>query len=121
MPLAPVATEVKVRTEDQQLDVQFEDGSVFSYSFEYLRVYSPSAEVRGHSPDDAILQVGKRNVSVKKVVPVGHYALQIEFDDGHSTGIYSWEWLYDLGLHRDTLWAEYLTKLEQSGASREPR
>ena len=102
------------------MDIVFDDGSEFEFSFEYLRVYSPSAEVRGHTESEAILQTGKRGVGIVKVSPLGSYALGIEFDDGHSTGIYTWEWLYELGSHRDRLWAEYLEKLERAGERRDP-
>ena len=83
-----------------------------------MRVYSPSAEVRGHSEAEAVLQTGKSAVMVTEVEPVGHYAIRISFDDGHNTGLYSFEWLYELGQNREHLWQDYLARLEQAGASR---
>jgi DUF971 family protein len=88
--------------------------------FEFLRVYSPSAEVRGHGPGQETLQVGKRDVTITALQPVGHYAVQPDFSDGHASGIYSWDYLYELGVNHDRLWAEYLAALEAAGASREP-
>jgi len=85
-----------------------------------LRVYSPSAEVRGHSEEQAVLQVGKADVEIQAIEPVGSYAVQLHFDDGHNTGIYSWDWLYKLGKDQNQLWAEYLDKMEKAGAKREP-
>jgi DUF971 family protein len=90
-------------------------------SYELLRVYSPSAEVRGHGPGQEVLQVGKCDVDISSLEPSGSYAVQPTFSDGHSTGIYSWDYLYWLGKNRETLWREYLERLEQAGASREPR
>ena len=97
----------------------FSDGRGFSLPYEYLRVYSPSAEVRGHGPGQEVLQTGKRNVEIRSLEAVGSYAVQPVFSDGHSTGIYSWDYLYDLGEEQDRLWAEYLKKLESSGGSRD--
>jgi DUF971 family protein len=103
------------------LEISFDDGKVFKLPYELLRVYSPSAEVRGHGPGQEVLQVGKKNVEIASVEPVGTYAVQPCFSDGHSTGIYSWELLYDLGLHQDELWSRYLKRLAEAGASREPQ
>ena len=102
------------------LEIGFDDGHVFRLPCEYLRVYSPSAEVRGHGPGQEVLQVGKRDVTITEVEPVGHYALRPTFSDGHGSGIYSWEYLYDLGERQDELWSRYLQRLEQAGASRDP-
>ena len=101
------------------LDVAFDDGKRFSLPCEYLRVYSPSAEVRGHGPGQEVLQVGKRSVAVKAIEPVGVYAVKFVFSDGHDTGIYSWDYLYDLGVKHDANWKTYLARLEQAGASRD--
>jgi DUF971 family protein len=101
------------------LEVSFADGKTFRLSCEFLRVYSPSAEVRGHGPGQEVLQTGKRDVEITKLEPVGRYAVQPTFSDGHSTGIYSWELLYDYGENQDEMWREYLQRLEAAGASRE--
>ena len=101
------------------MEVTFSDGKVFRLPFEFLRVHSPSAEVRGHGPGQEVLQTGKREVDVLGLEPVGSYAVQPSFSDGHSTGIYSWEYLYQLGENQDRLWKDYLAKLEAAGASRE--
>jgi DUF971 family protein len=102
------------------LDVAFDDGSHFSLPVEYLRVYSPSAEVRGHGPGQEVLQVGKKDVSVKAIEPVGMYAVKFVFSDGHDTGIYSWEYLHELGVHHDEYWQRYLERLKAAGATRDP-
>lgn len=101
------------------MEVTFSDGKVFRLPFEFLRVYSPSAEVRGHGPGQEVLQAGKKTVEVLALEPVGSYAVQPTFSDGHSTGIYSWDYLYHLGENQDSMWKEYLAKLEAAGASRE--
>jgi DUF971 family protein len=93
---------------------------IFCLPFEFLRVYSPSAEVRGHGPGQALLQVGKRNVTVTALEPVGHYGVRPIFSDGHASGIYTWDTLYQLGQHQETLWADYLAQLAAAGASRDP-
>jgi DUF971 family protein len=102
------------------MEISFSDGSHFELSYELLRVYSPSAEVRGHGPGQEVLQAGKRDVEILSLEPSGSYAVQPKFSDGHDTGIYSWDYLYLLGKNRETLWREYLERLEQAGASREP-
>ena len=101
------------------LEIAFADGRTFRLPYEFLRVHSPSAEVRGHGPGQEVLQVGKRLVEIRSLEPVGSYAVQPQFSDGHSTGIYSWDYLYELGENQERLWSEYLQKLEQAGASRE--
>lgn len=116
----PQPTEIKLRQKSRLMELVFSDGSRFELSYELLRVYSPSAEVRGHGPGQEILQVGKRDVDISSLEPSGSYAVQPTFSDGHSTGIYSWDYLYWLGKNRETLWREYLERLEQAGASREP-
>jgi DUF971 family protein len=117
----PTPTEIKLHQKSRVLEISFDDGKVFKLPYELLRVYSPSAEVRGHGPGQEVLQVGKKNVEIASVEPVGTYAVQPCFSDGHSTGIYSWELLYDLGLHQDELWSRYLKRLAEAGASREPQ
>jgi DUF971 family protein len=111
-------TEIKLRSKSRLLSVTFDDGEVFDLPFEYLRVYSPSAEVVGHGPGQETLQKGKENVGIKAIEPVGHYAVRLVFDDGHDTGLYRWDYLYDLGLNRDAMWQTYLDRLEQAGYSR---
>jgi DUF971 family protein len=101
------------------MELSFADGTRFILPYEFLRVYSPSAEVRGHGPGQETLQVGKRDVTIAEVEAVGHYAIRPKFSDGHDTGIYSWEYLYDLGSRKDELWAQYLDRLERAGASRD--
>ena len=102
------------------LEIAFDDGSTFQLPCEYLRVYSPSAEVAGHGPGQEVLQVGKKNVGISELVPVGSYAVQINFDDGHDTGLYTWEKLYWLGKNQAILWQQYLDRMDAAGASREP-
>jgi DUF971 family protein len=116
----PVPTEIKLHQSSRVLEISFSDGNTFRISYELLRVYSPSAEVRGHGPGQEVLQVGKREVGIKEVEPVGHYAIRPTFSDGHATGIYSWDYLYDLGSHQDELWQRYLTRMSAAGASRDP-
>ena len=106
---------IKARTRSRLLDVAFDDGSSFELPFEYLRVYSPSAEVRGHGPGQETLQVGKHAVGVKAVEQVGNYAVRIVFDDGHDTGLYTWAYLYELGRDRAEKWRQYLARLQELG------
>ncbi len=117
---APQPTEINLHQKSRVMELVFSDGGRFDLSFELLRVYSPSAEVRGHGPGQEVLQVGKREVEISALEPVGNYAVQPTFSDGHSTGIYSWEYLHWLGTNRDSLWQEYLTRMKEAGASREP-
>ena len=117
---APRPTEIKLHQKSRRMEIAFSDGSQFELSYELLRVYSPSAEVRGHGPGQEVLQAGKRAVEILSLEPSGSYAVQPTFSDGHNTGIYSWDYLYWLGQNRENLWREYLTRLEQAGASREP-
>jgi DUF971 family protein len=116
----PRPTEIKLRQKSRLMELLFSDGSQFELSYELLRVYSPSAEVRGHGPGQEVLQVGKCDVDISTLEPSGSYAVQPTFSDGHSTGIYSWDYLYWLGKNRDTLWRQYLERLAEAGASREP-
>lgn len=113
-------TEITLHQQSRQLEIAFEDGARYRLPYEFLRVYSPSAEVRGHGPGQEVLQVGKKDVAVLNVTPVGSYAIKIEFDDGHDSGLYTWEHLYNLGKHQDALWQDYLHRLEEAGESREP-
>lgn len=116
---APIPTEIKLHQTSHLMEITFSNGKVFTLGFEFLRVNSPSAEVRGHGPGQEVLQLGKKHVTITALEPVGSYAVQPTFSDGHSTGIYSWDYLYDLGMRRDTLWTEYLQRLAAAGASRE--
>jgi DUF971 family protein len=117
---SPRPTEIKLHQKSRRMEIAFSDGSQFELSYELLRVYSPSAEVRGHGPGQEVLQAGKREVEILSLEPSGSYAVQPAFSDGHDTGIYSWDYLYWLGKNREKLWREYLERLEQAGASREP-
>ena len=115
----PTPTEIKLHQKSRLLEIAFSDGRSFSLPYEFLRVFSPSAEVRGHGPGQEVLQTGKRNIDIASLEPVGSYAVQPAFSDGHATGIYAWDYLYSLGEDRDRLWAEYLQKLAEAGASRD--
>ncbi|MDD4881169.1 MAG: DUF971 domain-containing protein [Gallionellaceae bacterium] len=117
----PTPTEIKLHQQSKVLEIAFEDGSRFNLPFEYLRVFSPSAEVRGHGPGQETLQVGKKNVDITAVEPVGHYAVVLVFDDKHDSGIYSWDYFYELGKLQDTYWPEYLRRMDEAGESREPK
>jgi len=107
---SPSPTDIKLRTTSRLLEVSFDDGTRFELPFEYLRVFSPSAEVRGHGGGEGILQLGKQNVGISAVEPVGNYALRLVFDDGHGTGLYSWSLLHELGLNLKANWARYLER-----------
>jgi DUF971 family protein len=115
-----IPSDVKLHQTSRILELIFPNGRHFRLPYEFLRVSSPSAEVRGHGPGQETLQTGKRDVTITDVEPVGHYALRPTFSDGHSTGIYSWEYLYDLGERQDELWRDYLARLEAAHASRDP-
>ena len=115
----PNPTEIRLHAASRQMEIHFDDDSSFTLSYEFLRVHSPSAEVRGHGPGQETLQTGKRKVDILSVEPVGSYAIQPRFSDGHSTGIYAWDYLHSLGRDHDKLWAEYLEKLVDAGASRD--
>ena len=116
----PHPTEITLHKQSRVLDVAFEDGTRFELPCEYLRVFSPSAEVRGHGPGQEVLQVGKKEVGIEAIEPVGVYAVKLVFSDGHDTGIYSWEYLHELGVKRESNWKTYLARLAQAGKSREP-
>jgi DUF971 family protein len=115
----PAPTEIKLHQKSQVLEVTYADGKCFRLPAEFLRVHSPSAEVRGHGPGQEVLQTGKKDVRINAVDPVGHYAVQLRFSDGHDTGIYSWDLLYDYGERQDKMWQQYLDRLRAAGASRE--
>jgi DUF971 family protein len=116
----PQPTEIKLHQKSRILEIAFANGVGFRLPFEFLRVYSPSAEVRGHGPGQEVLQAGKKDVEVTRIEPVGSYAVQLTFSDGHDTGIYSWDLLYDYGVRQDEMWRHYLKRMEEAGASREP-
>ena len=111
-------TDIKLHQKTRVLEIRFDDGSHFELSCEYLRTHSPSAEVRGHGPGQEVLQLGKEDVNITNIEPVGSYAVTLYFDDGHSTGIYSWEYLHNLGVNKDKYWDAYLKRLEQAGHKR---
>jgi DUF971 family protein len=111
----PQPTDIKLRTQSRLLEVSFDDGSHFELSFEYLRVFSPSAEVKGHGGGEGVLQIGKQNVGIAGVEPVGNYALRLLFDDGHNTGLYTWGLLHELGRDRHANWARYLQRCAEAG------
>jgi len=115
---SPQPVSINLHQKSRILEISFSDGQNFELSCELLRVYSPSAEVRGHGPGQSVLQTGKENVSIDKVEPVGHYAVKLIFDDGHDTGLYSWAYLYNLGENKDELWKDYLQGLEDAGYQR---
>ena len=111
-------TEINLHKASHVLEVAFDDGSRFELPTEYLRVYSPSAEVQGHGPGQEKLQIGKQDVNIERIEQVGNYAIQLYFDDNHDTGIYSWDTLYDLGQNYDELWQKYLDRLKEAGHER---
>jgi DUF971 family protein len=115
----PMPTALTVHKQSRTLEVAFDNGASFSLPFELLRVYSPSAEVRGHGAGQEVLQTGKRNVLMTELEPVGNYAVKPNFSDGHNTGIYTWEYLYWLGNNQAALWEDYLRQLEDAGFTRE--
>lgn len=112
--------EIRVKREEKALEIDFENGESFSLPAELLRVESPSAEVQGHSPSQKTVVAGRRHVGIMKVEPVGNYAVRIAFDDLHDTGLYTWDWLYNLGVNKDEIWAAYVRALEEKGFSRDP-
>ena len=116
----PMPTEIKLHQKSRMLEIAFSDGQRFELPCELLRVYSPSAEVRGHGPGQEVLQVGKKNVEITDVQPVGSYAVQLVFSDGHDSGLYSWDYLHDLGVRQEALWNQYIERMKEAGANREP-
>jgi DUF971 family protein len=117
---APRPTEIRLHQKSRLLEVAFDDGKAFRLPCEFLRVFSPSAEVRGHGPGQEILQTGKEDVQISAVEPVGNYAVKLVFSDGHDTGLYSWDYLYELGTHQDAMWRHYLERLQVAGITRAP-
>lgn len=120
-PESPRPSAITLHQGTQRLEVVFDDGFTAAIPAELMRVYSPSAEVQGHSPEQAVLQVGKRGVQILGLEPVGHYALRPTFSDGHDSGLFTWDYLYHLGRNEAALWADYETKLASAGASRDPQ
>lgn len=118
-PQTPQPTAITVHQRSRTLEVGFADGATFAIPFELMRIYSPSAEVQGHGPGQEVLQTGKRDVDLAALEPVGHYAVQPRFSDGHDTGIYSWDYLYFLGSQQDELWQRYDQRLREAGADRD--
>ena len=112
--------EIRLKQAEKRLEVDFDDGARFSYTAELLRVESPSAEVQGHGPSQKQIVGGKKEVGIVRLEPVGNYAVRIVFDDGHSTGLFSWQYLYGLGRDQDSIWEAYLKALETGGLRREP-
>ena len=108
-------SEIRLRRKSRLLSVSFGDGSSFDFPFEYLRVYSPSAEVKGHGPGQEVLQLDKQDVEITAIEPVGHYAVRLVFDDGHNTGLYTWKYLYELGNEQAANWQRYLDRLKAAG------
>ena len=117
---SPAPTAITLHQKSRVLEIEFSDAKRFRLSCEFLRVYSPSAEVRGHGPGQEVLQVGKKDVEILRLEPVGNYAVQLVFSDGHDTGIYSWDLLYEYGSRQDAMWSSYLERMKKAGASREP-
>lgn len=115
----PVPSDIKLHQQSRILEIHFGE-EVFELSCEYLRVYSPSAEVRGHGPGQEVLQVAKEQVNIKAIEPMGNYAVKLVFDDGHDSGLYTWELLYDLGSRQEELWDDYLDRLKKLGYTRKP-
>ena len=118
-PSTPRPTDIRLHQLSRQLEVHFDNGAAFRLPCEYLRVYSPSAEVRGHGPGQEVLQTGKEQVNIVGIEPVGQYAVKLTFSDGHDTGLYSWDYLYDLGTNQQTLWQQYLDRLAAAGITRQ--
>jgi DUF971 family protein len=112
-------TDIILHQQSRLLEIAFDDGKRFKLSCEYLRVHSPSAEVRGHGAGQEVLQTGKKDVTIQAVEPVGNYAVKLVFSDGHATGLYAWDYLYSLGVDHDALWKTYLDRLNNAGASRD--
>ena len=116
----PIPSELRLHQKSRVLEVAFDNGERYELTFEFLRVFTPSADARGHAPGQETLQVGKMNIDSVRSEPVGHYAIRPIFSDGHESGIYSWDMLYNLCTHRDELWQTYLDQLQAQGGSRDP-
>jgi DUF971 family protein len=119
-PTTPRPVDIRLHQATRRLEISFDDGLTAMLTCEYLRVYSPSAEVRGHGAGQEVLQVGKESVNITGIEPVGNYAIRLTFTDGHDTGLYSWDYLYDLAEHQDALWQAYLERLAAAGVQRKP-
>ena len=117
---SPIPSEIKLHQKSRLFEIAFDTGERFQLSYEFLRVFTPSAEARGHGPGQETLQVGKRDISIERIEPVGNYAIRPVFSDGHDSGLYSWDMLYNLGKHHEELWQTYLDRLEAEGKSRDP-
>ena len=115
----PIPTDIKLHQKSRFVELFYENGERYELDFEFLRVFTPSAEARGHGPGQEVLQTGKRNVEIERIEPIGNYALCFVFSDGHDSGLYSWDLLYNLGKHHDELWQEYLKQLETQCLSRD--
>lgn len=115
----PMPTELTLHQQSRMLEIAFDDGSRFRLPCEFLRVHSPSAEVQGHGPGQQVLQTGKRGVEIVAIEPVGHYAVQPRFSDGHDSGLFTWDYLHELGLRQDELWRDYLARLDAAGVDRD--
>ena len=116
--MSAIPVEIKLRKTSRLIVIEFDDGKTFNLPLEYLRVFSPSAEVQGHGPGQGILQTGKENVRVSLIEPIGHYAVRFVFDDGHNTGLYTWEYLHKLGTQQEENWQTYLDRLKLAGYAR---
>lgn len=116
---SPQPTEIRLHQQSRALELHFDDGAQFTLPCEYLRVYSPSASVRGHGPGQEVLQTGKRDVTLVNLEPVGNYAVKPTFSDGHDSGIFSWDYLYELGQQQDALWKQYAERLAAAGVDRD--
>lgn len=115
----PIPTDIRLHRKSRLVEIAYENGDRFELACEFLRVFTPSAEARGHGPGQETLQTGKRDVDIERIEPVGTYAVRFIFSDGHDSGLYSWDLLYNLGRHRDELWQEYLKQIEAQGLSRD--
>jgi DUF971 family protein len=115
----PIPTDIKLHQKSRFVELFYENGERYELDFEFLRVFTPSAEARGHGPGQEVLQTGKRNVEIERIEPIGNYALCFVFSDGHDSGLYSWDLLYNLGKHHDELWQDYLKQIESQGLSRD--
>lgn len=115
----PLPTELTLHQQSRMLEIAFDDGSRFRLPYEFLRVHSPSAEVQGHGPGQEVLQTGKRGVEIVAIEPVGHYAVQPRFSDGHDSGLFTWDYLHELGSRQDSLWSDYLARLQAAGVDRD--
>ena len=117
---APIPCDIKLHTQSKSLELIYSDAERYQLSCEYLRVYSPSAEVRGHGPGQEVLQTGKIHITIDAINPTGNYALQLVFSDGHDTGIFSWDYFYRLCSNKEAWWQDYLDRLTEAGANRDP-